>query len=189
MSTAKSRDEQTPPGFFMFADAYLESARALRANIPRVPHRDAPVAFLYYQAIELYLKAFLRLHKITTAALASRALGHKLGALGKRAEALGLPLKALDKLRLEFIEDTDAIENSRYIRVGMQQTLTHDRLDQLCRRLRQPIGEALMKDGWPVPPLHPYAKVGRRLPTSATVPRPLRANRTAPRSSRPPDRG
>jgi hypothetical protein len=159
MAKAKLRDEQDPIGFFNFADAYLEAAQALRvAEIPRrVPHRDAPVSFLYYQAIELFLKAFLRLHNVTTTQLAGRKLGHRLGVLGGRANKLGLRLKGLDRVRLKFVDDTDAIENVRYIRGGFFRSLTHNTLDQMCRRLRQPIGEALRDSGSPVRNLYPNA--------------------------------
>src|SRR4029453_16007027 len=118
MAKAKLRDEQNPLGFFNFADAYLESARALRAaDIPRrVPHRQAPLSFLYYQAIELFLKAFLRLNHVTTTRLASKELGHRLGELAKQASRLGLRVKGQDRALLKFIDDYEAIESSRYIR-------------------------------------------------------------------------
>jgi hypothetical protein len=157
MAKAKLRDEQDPIGFFNFADAYLESARALRvADIPRrVPHRQHPVDFLYYQAIELFLKAFLRLRNVTTAQLASKRLGHKLGELAKQASRLGLRVKGLDRALLKFIDDYEAIESSRYIRTGTAHSISHNRLDQICRRLRQPIGEALRDGGLSVRHLYP----------------------------------
>ena len=157
MAKAKLLDEQTPLGFFTFADAYLEAARALRrAARPRwVLQRDAPVSFLYYQATELFLKAFLRLHNVTTTQLAGKQLGHRLGALEKRANGFGLRLKGLDTASLKFVDDTDAIERSRYVREGRDPAITYRRLDQICRRLRQPIGEALRDNGIRVRNLYP----------------------------------
>jgi HEPN domain-containing protein len=135
VAKTKLRDEQNPLGYFNFADAYLEAARALSVadNPRRVPHRQMPVSFLYYQAIELFLKAFLRLHKVSTTKLASKELGHKLGALAKQANGFGLRIKGLDTAALKFLDRTDAIENSRYIRAGTGHLIPHVKLDQICR--------------------------------------------------------
>jgi hypothetical protein len=48
---------------------------------------DSPVSFLFYHAIELYLKAFLRHHGHTPSELASK-FGHKTDRLSERAAAL-----------------------------------------------------------------------------------------------------
>ncbi len=55
-------DRLTPLGFFHFAASYRACAEKLRVCKLRATHPHAPLTFLYYHAIELYLKAFLRAH-------------------------------------------------------------------------------------------------------------------------------
>jgi hypothetical protein len=59
-------------GLFHYANSYRISARVLNANRPKVTHPDEPVNFLFYQAVELFLKAFLLLHGHSSRELASR---------------------------------------------------------------------------------------------------------------------
>jgi hypothetical protein len=125
----------------------LVSARALGANKPKATHADEPVNVLYCQAIELYLKAFLRAHGHTPIQLASRKFGHDFRKLAERAEELGLQLKARDKLALRVLKDTDAMANARYLETGFTQQLPRDRLDQICRGPRQRVGDALKAKG------------------------------------------
>jgi len=49
-------------GLFHTAESYWRSAVALREAKVRATHPDNPIRLLYYHAIELYLKAFLRQH-------------------------------------------------------------------------------------------------------------------------------
>jgi hypothetical protein len=54
-------DRTTPLGLFNYARSYWQSAVLLHDARARVTHPDAPVTLLLAHAIELYLKAFLRL--------------------------------------------------------------------------------------------------------------------------------
>lgn len=91
----------TPVGLFNFAETYWLSARALKAaEVKEVTHRAYPVFFLYYHAIELYLKAYLRLYH-TMAQLRGRKFGHDAGALSKRARELDLPVKPKERNGLQ----------------------------------------------------------------------------------------
>lgn len=137
-----------PIGYFNFAETYLESARALSAiKLTKSTHPGEPVNLLYCQSIELYLKAFLRAHGHTPAQLASRQFGHDYRKLADRAEELGLRLKVRDKLALRCLKDTDAMANARYLEVGFVRQIPHDRLDQICRGLRQRVGKLLKANG------------------------------------------
>src|SRR5262249_35161441 len=49
-------------GFFNFARSYWKAASALQKLKLKTTHPESSVAYLYYHAIELYLKAFLRMH-------------------------------------------------------------------------------------------------------------------------------
>ena len=123
-----------PLGYFNFAETYLVSARALEANKPNATHADEPVNLLYYQAIELYLKAFLRAHGHTPIQLASRTFGHDFHKLAERAEELGLQLKARDKLALRLVKATNAMESARYL----QTETIRPQKTPLVRRWRKP---------------------------------------------------
>jgi hypothetical protein len=137
-----------PAGYFNFAEAYLESARALAAiKLSNAAHAAEPANLLYCQAIELYLKAFLRAHGHTPIQLASRTFGHDYRNLADRAEELGLRLKVRDKLALRYLKDTDAMANARYLEVGFVRQIPHGRLDQICRGLRQRVGTKLKAKG------------------------------------------
>ena len=77
-------------GLFNAAETYWRSAGALYAAKVKATHRLSPVLFLYYHAIELYLKAFLRGHGHSVAELRSK-FGHRIGWLSDRAAQLGIP--------------------------------------------------------------------------------------------------
>jgi HEPN domain-containing protein len=126
----------TPIGLIHYANSYWMSARVLNANRPKVTHPDEPVNFLFYQAVELFLKAFLLLHGHSARELASRKFGHDFSALGERAEALGLFLMDEDKDVLLLMGTTDAVIRSRYIK-------TVPEADPRCTRpdLQKPLGD------------------------------------------------
>lgn len=159
-SQAEEKDDNertTSIGLFNYAESFWRSARVLNANRPKVTHPDEPVNFLYYHAIELYLKAFLRLHGHTPRELAGRKFGHDVGAISKRAVELGLFLADEDKEVLFVMESTDAVIRSRYIKVGHFRRPTHGALDRTCKSLRQSIGEALLEKGQSVHGITPGA--------------------------------
>jgi hypothetical protein len=140
----------TPIGLFHYANSYWMSARVLNANRPKVTHPDEPVNFLFYQAVELFLKAFLRLHGHSARELASRKYGHNFHALGERAEALGLFLMDEDHEVLHLMGTTDAVIRSRYIKTGSFRRPTHGALDRTCKSLWESVGSELKRQGFPV---------------------------------------
>src|SRR5260370_14410154 len=106
--TPEEKDEEertTPVGLFHVADSYWGAAHALAPVKLETTHPDFPISFFYYHAIELYLKAFLRLHGPMPMDLRER-YGHKTSTLSKRATELGLRLRAHDKAVLSFIATT-----------------------------------------------------------------------------------
>lgn len=99
-------------------------------------HWNAPVYFLYFHAIELYLKAFLYANGVPLKELESR-YGHKAEKLAKKAEEFQLELNPKGKEVIRLMAETDSVISSRYIRIG-----THTRFplmvyDDLCRYLHQ----------------------------------------------------
>jgi hypothetical protein len=55
-------DERTTHlGLFNYAHSYWVCAATLEGKPLDITHKDAPVDYLYYHAVELYLKSYLRL--------------------------------------------------------------------------------------------------------------------------------
>jgi hypothetical protein len=134
---------------FNAAETYWRSAGALYAAKVKATHRLSPVLFLYYHAIELYLKAFLRGHGHSAAELRSK-FGHRIGWLSDRAAQLGLRYMDEDKEVFSLMSTTDAIIRSRYIRTGFVRWPSPEMLDGTCRNLRESVCEALARKGTPV---------------------------------------
>lgn len=156
MSRAPSEEDDeaertTAIGLFNYAETYFHSARALEAaKVKNVTHRDEPINFLFFHAIELYLKSYLRLRGHSPKELASRNFGHNVGALARKAKAYELFLMDEDEMVLDYMENTDSVIRSRYLKTGAFTRPTHGALDRTCKSLRQTIGEELMKAGKPV---------------------------------------
>jgi hypothetical protein len=64
------REQATPLGFFNVAGSYRAAADKLRVCKLRAEDPHAPIFFAFYHSIELYLKAFLRVHGLSAAFLA-----------------------------------------------------------------------------------------------------------------------
>jgi hypothetical protein len=57
-------ERTSPLGLFNYARSYWRSAEYLHAAKLKLTHPSAPATFLFYHAIELYLKAFLLSQKL-----------------------------------------------------------------------------------------------------------------------------
>src|SRR6516164_7697601 len=139
-------DERTNSlGLFNTAEAYRLSAMALPALKVDSGFREMPVRFLYYHALELYLKALLRQkHSI---AAARNSFGHQIKLLVREAETLGLVVGEIDRYVLALIDDTDAIIDSRYIRTGTKRVAALEALDGTSKRIRDGVGTILRSNG------------------------------------------
>lgn len=80
-------DRTTAVGLYHYARSYHDCTKVLEAAQVRTTHKDAPVSFLYFHAIELFLKAFLRLHGHTVEELEKR-FRHDIKRMRKRVSAL-----------------------------------------------------------------------------------------------------
>jgi hypothetical protein len=146
-----SDEERTSDvGLFNTAETYWKSAQALYGAKVKATHSSSPVLFLYYHAIELYLKAFLRGHDHSAVELRSRKFGHKICCLTERAAQLGLRYMDEDKEVFSLMSTTDAVIRSRYIQTGYFSWPSPEALDRTCRSLRYIIGTALANNGSPV---------------------------------------
>jgi hypothetical protein len=143
-------ERSTAFGMFNMAESYWRGATTLHQAKVKSTHPDSPVSFLYYHAIELYLKSYLRLHGHTVKELSSRKFGHKTCCLTERAAELGLEFMDEDIEIFSLMARTDAIIRSRYLQTGAFTWPTTDGLDRVCKSIREPIGKALKKAGYPV---------------------------------------
>lgn len=135
-------DEETrtsPIGLFNYAHSYAASAVTLAKVQPHdATHPEAPVDFLSFHAIELYLKAFLRAKGLTVRQV--KAVGHDLTGLRDKARDLGLAITdengVIDLAAVSMME-------RRYIRTGFKQRHPHPLVFEVCRRLHREVGDEL----------------------------------------------
>jgi hypothetical protein len=135
-------DRTTPLGLFNTAEAFRLSAMALEDGHRKQIRHLGPILFCYYHALELYLKALLRLEH-NVAALSSRKFGHDFERLVTKAERLGLVLAAEDREVL-LGTDIEAMLEARYIRTGPKH-LQLENLRPTCERVRDSVGALLRK--------------------------------------------
>jgi|SRR5579872_858816 len=151
MNKEISDEERTNEvGFFNTAETYWKSAEALYRAKVKASHSLSPILFLYYHAIELYLKAFLRGHGLSAAKLRSKKFGHQICCLSDKAAQLGLSYADEDKEVFSLMSTTDAIIRSRYTQTGFHTWPSPEALDRTCRSLREGIHKALTRKGAPV---------------------------------------
>lgn len=132
-------------GLFNSADGFWVSAKALQAAKVKHGHAISPVQYLYYHAIELYLKSLLRqkygIDEVRT------QFGHNTLRLVGEAENLGMQVMEADREVFSLMGETDAVIESRYLRTGSKQWPTFESLDRTCKSLRGSIGRILGDKG------------------------------------------
>jgi hypothetical protein len=144
---AEDDDERnTPIGVFNYAESYWQAACALKQAKAKSTHPDAPISFLYYHALELYLKSFLRMHGHTAKELRGKQFGHRVCCLKERSKQLGLVFTDEDVETFSLLATTDAIIRSRYIQTGSFYMITTEKLDGACVNLRKSVGRALQSN-------------------------------------------
>ena len=155
---AEEEKRSTPHSFFHYAYAYwraaldLQQAYSRAAQDPqqrklRAGHKDAPLYFLYYHAVELYLKAFLLAHGFHPYELRTK-YGHDVGKLSRTAAQLGLSFSPADAETFRFMSATAL--GHRYLVTGPSQRLREPALDEICRTLHVSVGNELRAKDYPV---------------------------------------
>ena len=139
----------TAHGFFEYAYAFASSASALRKvgfdKIDRknpITHREAPIRYGYRHAIELYLKAFLKMHDYKAKDLSNRPLGHDIGNLLKDCEENGLNVSDMQRVQLGLLGDSTA---DRYIGHRGDHRQPIDALHDICIHLNDQMGDAVYR--------------------------------------------
>jgi len=97
-----SIDRHPSIGFYNYALSYHVAADLICDQGLKATHPEAPAMFLYYHAIELYLKSFLRFHGVSAKRLQS--IGHDYKRLLSRASKHGLVLGELENEVLSMLD-------------------------------------------------------------------------------------
>src|SRR4029453_13348262 len=110
----------------------LHDARA------KVTHPDAPVTLLLAHAIELYLKAFLRLRGVGIGEVRT-TFGHDFKSLVDEASSRGLSLAEEEIDIAAILTEKESIRRPRYIETGYYQRRGLAALSRTCRGLDQSV--------------------------------------------------
>jgi hypothetical protein len=143
----ESIDRQPPIGLYYFAASYHVAADLICDQGLKATHPEAPAMFLYYHAIELYLKPFLRFHDVSAKRLQS--IGHDYKRLLSRASKRGLVLGELESEVLSML-DGEIWSRSRYLEIGSLRSPSLNALSTTSISLRQAVAKVLHEAGQPV---------------------------------------
>ena len=127
--------EYTAIGLFNFAHSYAVSACELEKLRVNAAHWNAPVLFLYFHAIELYLKAFIVAKDSLSDTQLQQKYSHNFRKLINKATFHGLDLNEKEEEAVTMLADTDNWITARYIRIGRHQRLPFTVWDDFCRSL------------------------------------------------------
>ncbi len=142
-----SDDERTTPlGLFNYARSYWQSGVMLHHAKPKVSHPDAAVTLLLAHAIELYLKAFLRLRGLGAGEVKS-SFGHNFQKLVDEASARGLSLMGEDLDIAAILTEQESIRRSRYVETGYYKRPGLAALSRSCKSLDESVSAALKSAG------------------------------------------
>ena len=142
-------DERTTAvGLYHYALSYRAAADALGKQKFHTTHPDAPREFLYFHAIELFLKAYLRNAGMSVTAL--KGLSHSTGKLEAQFLKHRGFLADEDRAVLRLMEETDAVARARYIVTGYFQKPTMEALARTAKSLSQTVRSNFKASGLPV---------------------------------------
>lgn len=117
MKVSPDEDQRTNTvGLYHYARSYRVAAEHLKEAGLATTHAHAPVDFLFFHAIELYLKSYLRLHGFGVRQL--KAIGHRACCLSSEARVRGMRLDDEDTEVVFAMSATDVVMQSRYIKTG-----------------------------------------------------------------------
>jgi hypothetical protein len=141
-------DRTTPLGLFNYARSYWQSGVLLHDARAKVTHPEAPVTLLLAHAIELYLKAFLRLRGMalmrSKTALATTLKSWLMKLLHR------LSLVGEDRDIAAILTEKESIRRGAYIETGYYQRPGLAALSRTCRSLDQSVSAALKDAGMSV---------------------------------------
>lgn len=127
-------------GFFNFAHSYCVSAIALQDTKIDATHPDSVVYYLYYHAIELYLKSYLLAQGISLEDV-EKKYRHHTRKIADKAKTFGLKLTDDDEQVITQMAESDNVISARYLRIGHHQLLHMVVYHETCFRLHHQICE------------------------------------------------
>lgn len=135
-------DEQTinAVGFFNFAHSYCASAIALGDTNIDATHPDSVVYYLYYHAIELYLKSYLLAQGVSLEDI-EKKYRHHTRKIANKAKTFGLKLTEVDEQVITQMAKSDNVISARYLRIGHHRLLPMVAYHEVCHRLHHQICE------------------------------------------------
>jgi hypothetical protein len=139
-------DRHSSLGYYNYAASYHAAAELIVAEGLEATHPSSPAMAMYCHAIELYLKSFLRLHRISAVRL--RWIGHDFQKLQSRARTCGLILSDEDCGLIDWMESLWS--RARYLETGFYQAPRIQSVAGTCRNLKQSVCEALRAAGQPI---------------------------------------
>ena len=140
----KRPDKTSARSYFDFAESFWLSASALReVQVKNAPNRAYPIFFLYYHAIELYLKAYLRAQGMPADVLQSE-FRHDAGKLSKYARKMGASIKPKEAGLFDLAGKANAAILVRY-QSGGYRLPSMSALERACKCLREITGQALSR--------------------------------------------
>jgi hypothetical protein len=144
---SNATDDPSPLGFYNFAVSYHMAADLVAVGGLKATHPESVAMFLYYHAIELYLKSFLRLQGDTAKRL--RKIGHDFQTLQSRAKKRGLPFGKVEEEVLAVL-DGEIWSRARYLITGPIRAPSLTMLSKTSIALRQSVGKAFHDAGEPI---------------------------------------
>jgi hypothetical protein len=109
-------DRTSAVGLFNYGESYRHAANRLHGSKAKSLPFDAPIRFLYYHSIELYLKSCLRAADLSADEIKTR-YGHSFVKLFNAAHRLGVELDDEDGDIIRLVDGTNYWK-ARYIETG-----------------------------------------------------------------------
>ena len=139
----------SPLAWFHFADAYFYDAAILSAaEKPSGGFYGAPVRYLYFHAVELYLKSYLILNGLDEKTLRHPPYSHSLAAILQEAINRGLPSSPLVHSCCEKALNFQQQIQQRYVRLGATVGPNATRLHDSCAKLRTLVEREFVRAGF-----------------------------------------
>jgi hypothetical protein len=145
-SSGASIDRYPPIGVFDFSVSYRAAAGPSAKQAFQATRFRDPISFLYCHAIELYLKAFLCLQKVSMSKL--RGIGYDFITLLVRSRHKGLVIESKTNEIVELLTESSARGSARYLEVGAVPGI--EERGRGCQRFHKAVGEALAAAELPV---------------------------------------
>jgi hypothetical protein len=144
---AQVDDERTTEvGLYHYAESYRSCAERLETGPPEHLMFEAPIEFLFYHALELYMKAYLRSAGLTVDDLRARKFGHQLQALWTECCNRGLALGGYPDAFFDFLDPSEVMA-TRYISTGFYRKPSMGALHEVTQQVRNLVRDALMSQG------------------------------------------